>query len=230
MTELLARVEAALRRPKLAQVTALRYADLEVDLETRGVRRAGRDIELSAREFDLLVTLVRHPLRVFSRDQLLGSRVGIRARRRLQCGRNVHLVSALEDRSRLPFAADPDAPRRGLFVAPGAVMLRSLSARLVLLYVLSATLLIVLVGGAVTFFALASFGRVAQQAVNNVAREVPQVAREEMQGRSLEYAAPDIVRRLAQPGLRICRARQRQRLRLPARVLAKRRTARRPRP
>jgi two-component system response regulator MprA len=71
MSELLARIEAALRRPKLAQVSVLRYADLEVDLETRGVRRAGKEIELSAREFDLLVTLVRHPVRVFSRDQLL---------------------------------------------------------------------------------------------------------------------------------------------------------------
>lgn len=71
MSELLARVEAALRRPKLSAPQTLRYADLEVDLETRSVRRAGRGIDLSAREFDLLVTLLRHPLRVFSRDQLL---------------------------------------------------------------------------------------------------------------------------------------------------------------
>jgi DNA-binding response OmpR family regulator len=71
MSELLARVEAALRRPKLSAPQMLRYADLEVDLETRSVRRAGKQIDLSAREFDLLVTLLRHPLRVFSRDQLL---------------------------------------------------------------------------------------------------------------------------------------------------------------
>lgn len=71
MSELLARVEAALRRPKLSAPQTLHYADLEVDLETRSVRRGTKQIELSAREFDLLVTLLRHPLRVFSRDQLL---------------------------------------------------------------------------------------------------------------------------------------------------------------
>jgi len=71
MQELLARIETALRRPRLAYPTALRYADLVVDLETRDVQRSGRKIELSAREFDLLVTLLRHPHRVFSRDQLL---------------------------------------------------------------------------------------------------------------------------------------------------------------
>jgi DNA-binding response OmpR family regulator len=71
MNELLARLDAALRRPKLAAPSTLRYADLEVDLETREVRRGDRRIDLSAREFELLTTLLRSPLRVFSRDQLL---------------------------------------------------------------------------------------------------------------------------------------------------------------
>ncbi|HEY0798478.1 MAG TPA: response regulator transcription factor [Candidatus Baltobacteraceae bacterium] len=71
MQELTARIDSALRRPRLAHPTTLRYADLVIDMSTRDVERAGKKIELSAREFDLLVTLLRHPHRVFSRDQLL---------------------------------------------------------------------------------------------------------------------------------------------------------------
>jgi DNA-binding response OmpR family regulator len=71
MAELVARLETALRRPKLANPHILRYADLTVDLETRAVLRGGRAIDLSAREFEVLVALLRHPRRVFTRDQLL---------------------------------------------------------------------------------------------------------------------------------------------------------------
>ncbi len=71
IAELAARIEAALRRPTLARRTTLSVADLEVDTETRMVARAGRSIDLSAREFDLLVALMRYPRRVFTRDELL---------------------------------------------------------------------------------------------------------------------------------------------------------------
>jgi two-component system, OmpR family, response regulator MprA len=71
MVELTARIETALRRPRLAHAATLCYADLVVNLETRDVERGDKKIELSAREFDLLTALVRHPHRVFSRDQLL---------------------------------------------------------------------------------------------------------------------------------------------------------------
>jgi DNA-binding response OmpR family regulator len=71
MAELLARLDSSLRRPQLAQPQMLRYADLEVNLETRAVVRGGSEIALSAREYDLLVVLLRHPMRVFTRDQLL---------------------------------------------------------------------------------------------------------------------------------------------------------------
>jgi DNA-binding response OmpR family regulator len=71
MAELRVRLETALRRPRLAQPQVLRYADLEVNLETRSVTRAEKDISLSAREYDLLVALLRNPQRVFTRDQLL---------------------------------------------------------------------------------------------------------------------------------------------------------------
>jgi two-component system copper resistance phosphate regulon response regulator CusR len=49
----------------------LRCADLEVNLETRTATREGKRIALSAREYDLLVALLRNPNRVFTRDQLL---------------------------------------------------------------------------------------------------------------------------------------------------------------
>jgi len=69
--ELVARLRTALRRPRLAKSAVLRYADLEVDTEARMVTRAGRQIELSLREYDLLTALMRHSGRVFTRDQLL---------------------------------------------------------------------------------------------------------------------------------------------------------------
>jgi two-component system response regulator MprA len=71
MPELIARLETALRRPRLAQPQTLRFADLEVNLETREALRGAKRIALSAREYDLLVALLRSPNRVFSRDQLL---------------------------------------------------------------------------------------------------------------------------------------------------------------
>ncbi len=73
LPELIARLETALRRPRLAQPSVLRFADLEVNLETRVATRAEKRIALSAREYDLLVTFMRNPNRVFTRDQLLDS-------------------------------------------------------------------------------------------------------------------------------------------------------------
>jgi DNA-binding response OmpR family regulator len=71
MPELVARLRSALRRPRLEHVEAIAYADVEVDLASRTVRRGGRVLDLSPLEYDLLVTLLRHPRRVFSREQLL---------------------------------------------------------------------------------------------------------------------------------------------------------------
>jgi DNA-binding response OmpR family regulator len=69
--ELLARLGAALRRPKLATGAELRYDDLTVNVETREVLRGGRRIGLTPREFDLLVALIRVPRRVLTKEQLL---------------------------------------------------------------------------------------------------------------------------------------------------------------
>ena len=64
--ELVARLHAlARRRPTLLPETVATVADLEVDLRGHRVRRAGRDIELTAKEFALLECLVRH------RDQVV---------------------------------------------------------------------------------------------------------------------------------------------------------------
>jgi DNA-binding response OmpR family regulator len=71
MTELVARINSAMRRPQLKVVSTIRVADLSIDLESRSVRRGDRRIDLTTREFDLLATLARRPTRVFTRDELL---------------------------------------------------------------------------------------------------------------------------------------------------------------
>jgi len=69
--ELLARLGAALRRPRLAGGDELRYDDLSVNVATHEVTRAGKRIALTPREFDLLVALIRVPRRVLTKEQLL---------------------------------------------------------------------------------------------------------------------------------------------------------------
>ncbi len=71
MAELVARVRAQLRSARRAPPTRLRSGDIEVDLLSREVRRAGEPVRLSATEFDLLVFLVRNRRRVVSREQIL---------------------------------------------------------------------------------------------------------------------------------------------------------------
>jgi two-component system phosphate regulon response regulator PhoB len=70
--ELLARIQALLRRANPNLVTAsLKVGDLEIDRTTHRVRRAARDIHLGPTEYRLLEFLMRHPGRVYSREQLL---------------------------------------------------------------------------------------------------------------------------------------------------------------
>ncbi len=68
--ELLARLRALLRRGPAERETVLRAADLELDLIDRRARRAGADIPLTVREFDVLAFLVRHKNAVVTRDML----------------------------------------------------------------------------------------------------------------------------------------------------------------
>jgi two-component system, OmpR family, copper resistance phosphate regulon response regulator CusR len=69
--ELLARIRALLRRGKTAEAqTRLSVADLEIDLLTRAVKRGGKSLELTLREFELLEYLIKHANRLVSREML----------------------------------------------------------------------------------------------------------------------------------------------------------------
>src|SRR3989440_9926547 len=65
--ELLARIRAVMRRRNPAAGPLLAVRDVSLDETTREVRRDGRTIELSAREFDLLRLLMMHPNQVLAR-------------------------------------------------------------------------------------------------------------------------------------------------------------------
>jgi DNA-binding response OmpR family regulator len=75
--ELLARVKAIFRRAEVfaasesAEARELRAGDLAIDREKRRVTIAGRPVDLTAKEFDLLTQFASHPGRVYSRQQLL---------------------------------------------------------------------------------------------------------------------------------------------------------------
>jgi two-component system, OmpR family, phosphate regulon response regulator PhoB len=70
--ELIARITALLRRSSPQLVTSvLRAGDLELDRTSHRVRRAGREVHLGPTEYRLLAYLMRHPGRVYSREQLL---------------------------------------------------------------------------------------------------------------------------------------------------------------
>lgn len=70
--ELMARVRSLLRRARPERIAnRLKAGDIDLDRETRRVRRAGRDIHLGPTEFRLLEFLLEKPGRVFSRAQLL---------------------------------------------------------------------------------------------------------------------------------------------------------------
>ncbi|MFO0675962.1 MAG: response regulator transcription factor [Polyangiaceae bacterium] len=70
--ELLARLRAVLRRamPE-AQAEVLAVNDVHVDIGARTVKVSGRDVDLTAIEFDILVALMRRPGRIVPRDSLL---------------------------------------------------------------------------------------------------------------------------------------------------------------
>jgi DNA-binding response OmpR family regulator len=69
--ELLARLRALLRRGPIERPPVIAIGDLRIDADTRVVTHAGAEIELTAREYDVLVFLARHPGRVVSRSELL---------------------------------------------------------------------------------------------------------------------------------------------------------------
>ena len=77
--ELLARMRAVLRRAAGPRRTLLTVRDLEIDLASKTVRVAGGRVQLSAKEYDLLVALAEEPERVFRKEELLRNVWGFRS-------------------------------------------------------------------------------------------------------------------------------------------------------
>ncbi|MFJ3955275.1 response regulator transcription factor [Streptomyces sp. Je 1-4] len=107
--ELVLRIGSVLRRaesapPAAAPAAVLRAGDLTADPGGRRAERAGRALSLTAREFDLLVFLMRHPGRVFAREELLHRVWG------WEFG-DLSTVTVHVRRLREKIEADPAAPR-----------------------------------------------------------------------------------------------------------------------
>jgi len=71
--ELLARIRAHLRQPGQVNATSLEVGGISLDFRTRAVDRDGHAVKLTAREFELLAYLMRHPDQVLSRAQILNA-------------------------------------------------------------------------------------------------------------------------------------------------------------
>jgi DNA-binding response OmpR family regulator len=69
--ELLARVRTQLRSPGQRESSVLEVDGIHMDLRTRRVGRSGHEVQLTAREFEVLAFLMRHPDQVLSREQIL---------------------------------------------------------------------------------------------------------------------------------------------------------------
>jgi two-component system response regulator ResD len=105
--ELAARVRTVLRRTRASgqHPQRLAFAEIELDAETREVRRGGVEVRLTAKEFDLLWFLASHPRRVFGRDQLMSRVWGYEAA--LDTG----TVTVHVRRLREKIEADPSDPQ-----------------------------------------------------------------------------------------------------------------------
>jgi DNA-binding response OmpR family regulator len=109
--ELTARVKALFRRVEMlgkkeeaAQANLLQARDMTIDIERHAVTVRGQGIELTAREFDLLVHFARHPGRVYSREQLLDQVWGY------QHSGYDHTVNSHINRLRSKIERDPQNP------------------------------------------------------------------------------------------------------------------------
>ena len=105
--ELAARVRTVLRRTRASgqHPQRLAFGAIELDAETREVRRGAAEVRLTAKEFDLLWFLASHPRRVFGRDQLMSRVWGYEAA--LDTG----TVTVHVRRLREKIEADPSDPQ-----------------------------------------------------------------------------------------------------------------------
>jgi DNA-binding response OmpR family regulator len=69
--ELRARIKAVLRRAGRELPEVYRFGDMEVDFGRRGLRQAGKPVEVTPLEFKLLTAFIHHRHKVFTQDQLL---------------------------------------------------------------------------------------------------------------------------------------------------------------
>jgi DNA-binding response OmpR family regulator len=108
MRELLARIRAVLRRAARDSPALLTFADVQVDLDQRVVRRASEEIRLTRAEFNLLAFFLQNPGRALSRDVLLNSVWGY------ESFPNTRTVDAHVVRLRQKLEPEPEAPRHFL--------------------------------------------------------------------------------------------------------------------
>ncbi len=71
--EFLARVDALLRRRRARTPEVARYGNIELDFDGRRIRQGGQEVDLTQREFDLAVVLLRNVGRVLPREELLST-------------------------------------------------------------------------------------------------------------------------------------------------------------
>lgn len=108
MSELLARVRAALRRKKSPlefQRQLLRLGDVEIDFEAREIRGREQQEKLTPKEFDLLSYLAAHPNRVITHQQLLRSVWGS------ETGGEKEYLRVFMNRLRKKIERTPDNPK-----------------------------------------------------------------------------------------------------------------------
>jgi two-component system, OmpR family, response regulator MprA len=70
LDELMARIRALLRRTQPERVPTLTFADLTLDTSSRQAIRNNREIQLTAKEYDLLELFMRHPRQVLTREMI----------------------------------------------------------------------------------------------------------------------------------------------------------------
>ena len=103
--ELLARVEAFLRRRRTKGSTIHRFGDFELDLVARTLRRGAVDVPLSPKEFELLSYLVSHAGRALSRDTIMNAVWGY------DCRVTPRSIDRFMNALRQKIEADPAHPR-----------------------------------------------------------------------------------------------------------------------
>jgi two-component system KDP operon response regulator KdpE len=104
--ELLARLRAVLRRTQPSgEETIVRFSDVEIDFAARIVRRAGAEVKLTAKEYDLLRYLAQHRGRVVTHQQILRELWGANAED------STHYLRVYMTHLRQKLEPDPRAPK-----------------------------------------------------------------------------------------------------------------------